>query len=113
MYDVDGSDFDDDDQNKNLCSQTLQNLTMNFLTDNKTVYTMFRNSGKDYNDLGRFEDCNKEPDFVYILASVQQGLPAPLNLGLCVPKECSADDFNRYFKASFIAGINTLIPEIF
>lgn len=66
---------------------------MNFLSQNETLYIMFRYSGKDYNDLGRYEDCNKNPDFNYILATIEKGLPVNINLGLCMPKECKAKDF--------------------
>ena len=32
-------------------------LTNNFMSYNDTVMHIFRNSGKDYNDYGRYEDC--------------------------------------------------------
>ena len=50
---------------------------------------MFRNSGKDYNDLGRYDDCLKLTDYRYILASVPHVFPIPMALGLCVPAACS------------------------
>ena len=65
----------------------LQEITNNFMKYNKTVSRIFRNSGKDYNDLGRYEDCLniKDKEFRYILASVPKAFPIPMNLGICVP----------------------------
>ena len=67
----------------------LQNLTNYFLENNETVERIFRFSGKDYNDLGRYEDCLNEKGFRYILASVPKALPIPMSVGLCVPDVCS------------------------
>ena len=39
------------------CVRVLQNLTNYFLSNNDTVERIIRNSGKDYNDLGRYYDC--------------------------------------------------------
>lgn len=55
---------------------------------------MFRNSGKDYNDLGRYDDCSANTNYRYLLASISKGLPISMNLGLCVPSICTAKDFN-------------------
>ena len=32
-------------------------LSNNFIRYNDTVLHIFRNSGKDYNDYGRYDDC--------------------------------------------------------
>lgn len=56
---------------------------------------MYRNSGKDYNDLGRFEDCsNTDDEFRYILATIPDVFPVPMSLGICVPSVCTVQDFN-------------------
>lgn len=86
---------------------------MNFLTENATIYFMFRNSGKDYNDLGRYDDCSANTNYRYLLASISKGLPISMNLGLCVPSICTAKDFNQLFKSTLITVINTMIPEFF
>jgi hypothetical protein len=70
---------------------------------------MYRNSGKDYNDLGRYNDCEKLDDFRYILASVNGVFPIPMALGLCVPAICSVQDFTS-FKPYLVAAINDIIP---
>lgn len=68
----------------------LQNLTNYFISNNETVEHIIRNSGKDYNDLGRYYDCiNTREDFRYILASVPHALPIGVSVGLCVPKVCT------------------------
>lgn len=69
----------------------LQNLTNYFMTYHETVEKIFRYSGKDYNDLGRYEDClNSEAEgFHYILVTVPHAFPIPMMLGLCMPQQCS------------------------
>ena len=72
------------------CLHVLQNLTNYFISNNETVEHIIRNSGKDYNDLGRYYDCiNTREDFRYILASVPNALPIGVSVGLCVPKVCT------------------------
>lgn len=39
------------------CYTLLQDLVNYFLTYNRTMMQIFRNSGKDYNDFGRFQEC--------------------------------------------------------
>jgi len=39
------------------CVGLLQNVTNYFQENNATLEEIIRNSGKDYNDLGRYEDC--------------------------------------------------------
>ena len=73
---------------------------------------ILRNSGKDYNDLGRYEDCLNTTGFRYILATVPKALPIPMSVGLCVPDVCSVQDFNN-FKSYLVQTANALIPELF
>ena len=74
---------------------------------------ILRNSGKDYNDLGRYEDCLKtRSGYRYILASVPHALPIGVSVGLCVPQVCTVQDFNN-FKSYIVQAINALIPELF
>lgn len=59
---------------------------------------MFRNSGKDYNDFGRFKQCKKKEGFVYYLVTCKdddkcdEKFLTTMSIGLCVPASCSADD---------------------
>jgi len=62
----DSSDWNGDDDadflepikdDSSQCVSTLMDLTNNFMSYNDTVIHIFRNSGKDYNDFGRYEDC--------------------------------------------------------
>lgn len=104
----------DEDAQTTDCIALLQDVTNHFLTYNKTIEKIFRNSGKDYNDLGRFEDCMRinDGDYGYILVSVPHAFPIPIMLGLCMPKVCSVSEFN-VFKPYFVNALNQFIPEIF
>jgi hypothetical protein len=90
----------------------LQNITNFFMSYNDTLFKIFRNSGKDYNDLGRYEDCENMTDFRYILATVATVFPIPISLGLCVPIVCTVKDFNS-FKPFLVTSINDIIYEEF
>ncbi len=94
------------------CTTLLQNITNYFLENNETVNRIFRNSGKDYNDLGRYEDCLNLTSYRYILATVPKAFPIPMVLGMCVPEVCTVQDFNN-FKSYLVTAINLLIPEVF
>lgn len=89
-------------------------MTNNFLKNNKTLERIFRLSGKDYNDLGRYEDCLKleDEEFRYVLAAVPKAFPIPMMVGLCVPSVCTIQEFNNY-KPYLVNSINRWIPEIF
>lgn len=82
------------------------------MKNNKTLEMIIRNSGKDYNDLGRFEDCTSMSDFRYILASVPSVFPIPISVGLCVPAKCTVQDFSS-FKFFLVPAINDIIPAMF
>ena len=71
------------------CVRVLQNLTNYFLSNNDTVERIIRNSGKDYNDLGRYYDCLDTKGFRYILATVPHALPITISVGMCVPQVCT------------------------
>lgn len=78
------------------CVHVLQNLTNYFLVNNETVERIIRNSGKDYNDLGRYYDCLNATGFRYILATVPRALPIGISVGMCVPEVCTVQDFNNF-----------------
>lgn len=94
------------------CASVMMELTNNFIKYNDEFLHVFRNSGKDYNDYGRFEDCTDIHDFNYYLATVLHKFPIPFTLGLCLPSQCSIDDLNE-FKPFFINVINAMIPNMF
>lgn len=74
---------------------------------------MYRNSGKDYNDFGRYDDCRQLPNFSYMLASIHQvNLEHPLSMGLCMPDRCKATDLNS-FKTYLVPMLNQELPEMF
>jgi hypothetical protein len=94
------------------CSVYLQNLTNFFLENNDTLFKMIRNSGKDYNDLGRYDDCETVLNYRYILASITRSFPIPMALGMCVPRVCSVKDFNS-FKPFLVTSLNDIMVEEF
>lgn len=90
----------------------MHNLT-NFFTDNESpLGNIYRNSGKDYNDLGRYEDCLNITGYHYILASVPKVFPIPMSIGLCIPEVCTVSDFNEY-KPYLVELLDQIIPEVF
>lgn len=68
-------------------------MTNYFLEYQETLYTMYKNSGKEYNDFGRYSACvNLTGEFRYVVLMVPDALPYPMSLGLCVPWQCTAQD---------------------
>ena len=58
-------------QQSESCVGLLQNITNYFVSNNETLEQIIRNSGKDYNDLGRYEDCTFNVEgFHYILVTI-------------------------------------------
>ena len=49
--------YDTIENDDSPCVAGLMDITNNFMSYNDTVMHIFRNSGKDYNDFGRYEDC--------------------------------------------------------
>ena len=69
-----------------VCVSTLMDVTNNFMSYNDTVMHIFRNSGKDYNDFGRYKDCVQiHEGFNYFMITVLHRFPVPFTLGLCLP----------------------------
>ena len=57
----------------------------------------YRNSGKDYNDFGRFSSCAENENFEYMLMTCKEErcghkFSIDISMGICVPKECSKTD---------------------
>jgi len=76
------------------------------------VLRIFRNSGKDYNDFGRFSDCTEIHHFNYFMAAVLKKFPIPMSMGVCVPAVCTLDDLND-FKPYMVKILNGAIFNIF
>ena len=91
------------------CYNTIRGLSDNFLTQSEIVMQIFRNSGKDYNDFGRFNDCTANVDFKYYMATIMKKFPIPISFGLCLPKECSLADLDE-FKPFLLKVVNAVLP---
>ena len=89
------------------CITLLQDYCNNFITNMESLYKIYRNSGKDYNDYGRFEECELSPDQNYLLITVDPNrkLSNPLSIGLCMPTVCKEADLNA-IKPYFMPIIN-------
>lgn len=96
------------------CLTLLQEITNYFLSNSRTIYLMYRNSGKSYNDFGRFNDCEAMPDFNYMMASIspKKKLSNPLSLGLCLPTVCKESDLNA-LKPYIMPTLNNELGWIF
>lgn len=72
---------------------------------------MVYNSGRDLNDLGRYDACN-DLNFTRYIVFNTYGLPMGVFLGICGPRECTVDNYNsvRPFLAEYgnkiIASLN-------
>ena len=53
-------------------------------------------SGRDIDDLGKYENCIKETELKYALLSVKFDV-GNIFLGLCVPKACSSEELRIFF----------------
>lgn len=57
----------------------------------------YSNTGKTYNDFGRFQDCVENKETEYMLLNCKEDrcsnrFPVDISIGLCIPKPCSKDD---------------------
>ena len=55
-------------------------------------------TGKDINDLGRYDDCQNLTFTHYILFTIRNSLPINIFIGLCAPINCSSHDFTVTLK---------------
>ena len=94
------------------CVGVLVDITNNFMSYNDTVMHIFRNSGKDYNDFGRYEDCQQMHHFNYFMITVLKKFPIPFTMGLCLPQECQLADLQE-FKPFMTKAINAALPNMF
>ena len=101
----------------NVCADTLREYSNFFVANADPLMHMFRNSGKDYNDFGRFQECVKVDAHLsmrYYLLAVLDRFPFPLTLGLCLPAECTMENVQS-FKPHFVDALNSgaLMMNIF
>ena len=74
---------------------------------------VFRNSGKDYNDFGRYEQCKNKEGFVYYLLTCKdddkcgEKFLTTMSIGLCVPDICGVEDIESLLP-SFLHVINSI-----
>ena len=54
-------------------------------------------SGKDMNDLGNYWGCNELDGANYVLIEFIRTLGIPLEIGWCLPEQCSQTDIEVFF----------------
>lgn len=61
-------------------------------------FKMLYNSGKSLNDLGFYEDCNKDARSKYVLitGNLKEMSGFKIKLGFCGPVECTIADYNNF-----------------
>ena len=74
-------------------------------------------TGKNVNDLGYYQECQKHDSQRFILAiSDADYLPSDTFVGICGPKQCKASDYNFVIKSpmtlinNFLENFNRSIP---
>lgn len=85
-----------------------------FISQADTVIHIIRNSGKDYNDYGRYRDCleTNHQQMSYFLVSILDRFPVPLSIGFCLPQPCGVDDLEA-FKPTLVSSIKSTLPYLF
>lgn len=107
LVDNEDPDFGDD-----TCEKILMDLSNKFIQYNDTVLHMFRNSGKDYNDYGRYHDCLNIHNFNYFMVLILHRFPIPFTWGLCMPSQCQVEDLME-FRPFLAKAFNAAIPNMF
>ena len=84
------------------------------MSNGDTIIQMYRNSGKDYNDYGRMDDCEAHPEFDYLLGSVttERIFPISISMGICLPTVCNEANLNE-LKPYIMKALNNQLPYIF
>jgi hypothetical protein len=82
------------------------------MTNSDQLLHVVRNSGHDYNDFGKYNDCHRgKHSMNYYLVSVLDKFPVPLAVGLCLPAECSLEDV-RGFAPTLMKVFQGALPNI-
>lgn len=89
-------------------------MTNYYITNADTINFIYRNSGKDYNDFGSYQDCENASGFNYLMGyvSTDYELPIPISTGVCVPEECKPADMNE-LKPFLLPPINGYLNLMF
>ena len=75
---------------------------------------MYRSSGKDYNDFGRFKSCAKNDKFNYMLLNCKEErcanrFPIDVSTGLCISKQCNEVDM-QILLPYWMGHLNEMMP---
>ena len=70
-----------------------------FTENTRAFASIYRLTGKDYNDFGKFANCVDNPRTHYSLIQCKEErcndkFPIDMSIGACFPKECSAEDIS-------------------
>lgn len=95
------------------CFNVLQEYANHFQNHTMEIAQMVLYSGRDLNDLGRYEACN-ELDFTRYISFGVSGLPIGIYLGICGPIECKQEDYQPLSKrlAEFAKSLEDVIPDV-
>jgi len=93
----------------------LKMYSNQFISQADSVIHIIRNSGKDYNDYGRYWDCldNSRLQMNYFLVSILDRFPVPLSIGLCLPSPCSVEDLEKSKPTLLLPMIQSTLPYFF
>lgn len=77
------------------------------------IKNAYYKSGKDYNDFGKYVECEADPNSNYLLGyyTKKDTLPGSMSMGLCVPSVCTAAELNE-LKHFFLPALNSFIGHI-
>ena len=75
----------------NDCGLDIKNLLENDISE---AMKIFYYNGRDFDDLGNYEMCNKEASMKYALVLLAYDV-GNMHLGLCIPKTCSTIDLQK------------------
>ena len=97
------------------CTDVLMMYSNHFISQADPVIHIIRNSGKDYNDYGRYRDCldTSHQQMNYFLVSILDRFPVPLSIGLCLPHPCSVEDLESSKPTLFLPFIQSTLPYLF
>lgn len=84
------------------------------MSNREHIKTIFYKSGKDYNDFGKYVECEADPNYNYLLAyyTKQDIFPTSMSMGFCVPSVCKAAELNE-LKQFFLPALNAFTKYIF
>ncbi|CDW90007.1 UNKNOWN [Stylonychia lemnae] len=88
------------------CSVSFNKMLQN--STQKELLQIWICSGKSFDDLGNYEQCEYEPTLKYALMTLRSetGTRIITQMGLCVPAECTAEDLqslDKIIKKTYVA----------